>query len=56
MGNILFAAGIEIVDAKYFISVNQKSFAKMRAEEACASGDKNPLANSVFHTRYFIIY
>ena len=29
MGNIFFAARIEIINAKYFITVTQKPFAKM---------------------------
>ena len=41
MCNIAPCAGEEIVDAKHFMPITQKSFAQMRSKKSGAAGDQN---------------
>jgi hypothetical protein len=49
MGDLLARPGIKIIDAKDFVALREKSFAKMRADESHASGHQGSFAAGIGH-------
>jgi hypothetical protein len=50
MGDVFFAARIEIIRTENFIALAQEPFAQMRSKEACTSSDKDFFAIPAFHS------